>query len=162
MGWCQYCENVTPWAINKEVWVWFWKPFCCVLLHSSFLLFFLTFTFSDCTVSIIIQKYLICILKSTAFLFTFMLLHTSLRTHTYNPNTSWIHQFVFYFLRLCTVLSIVLSINTSFDTLIKQNKPLWRRSFPLKQEIKCLSEDYILPSHSRRERLVWKKSVIFM
>lgn len=88
----------------------------------------------------ILQKYFICV-TNTAF-------HFTLTLFPYNhPMPSCLDLSFSVW-----VLSIMAWINTSFDTLIKQNGLLWRRSFPLKYQFKCFGEDYILLCDSRRGR----------
>ncbi len=134
-GWWQRCENVTLWAINKEVWLWLgepfflWDLFCCAAAFFGF--FSNVHIFGGC-VHNNSEKHVSYVYTCEKHNFLIHLYPVTQESLSHKLHTPSLIQFVFYFLRLYTVLSITPSINTSFDTPIKQNRPLWRCSFPLK------------------------------
>lgn len=83
-GWWRRCENVTLWAINKEVWLTLAGPFFTWVCFAAFLASFfspLMYTFLS---SAVVHELLICIGKNFLMHFNFYTHpHTHTRTHTW-------------------------------------------------------------------------------
>lgn len=86
-GWWRRCENVTLWAINKEVWLTLAGPFFTWVCFAAFLASFfspLMYTFLS---SAVVHELLICIGKNFLMHFNFYThphAHMGLNSHTHS------------------------------------------------------------------------------